>query len=305
MANCSIDIRLKRASKEYAEGDVISGDVIIAGVGSSAPIQHNGVFLTLEGMVNINLSSKNVGVFEAFYNSAKPIQLISFPLELSKAGKFPASRTEIPFEIPLRTKAANKHLYETYHGVFINIQYFIKVEMKRSFLNKDVAKSIEINIVTPATSELAEKAVPKPVVFRVTPETLQNAKDKTRVPNFLVEGNIDSTVCCIQRTFTGNLYVRDSSQPIKSIELQLLRVETCGCAEGYSRDVTEIQNVQIGEGDVLRNMPIPIYMIFPRLFTCPTLLTTNFKIEFEVNLVVIFDDDRLITENFPLKLTRF
>jgi hypothetical protein len=88
--------------------------------------------------------------------------------------------------------------------------------------------------------------------------------------------------------------------PIKSIELQLVRVETCGCAEGYSKDctflifffgefydeleinlitkVTEIQNVQIGEGDVLRGIQIPIYMIFPRLFTCPTLLTTNFKI---------------------------
>lgn len=24
--------------------------------------------------------------------------------------------------------------------------------------------------------------------------------------------------------------------PIKSIELQLVRVETCGCAEGYARD---------------------------------------------------------------------
>ena len=28
-----------------------------------------------------------------------------------------------------------------------------------------------------ANSELAEKAVPKPVVYRVTPETLQNVKD--------------------------------------------------------------------------------------------------------------------------------
>jgi hypothetical protein len=69
--------------------------------------------------------------------------------------------------------------------------------------------------------------------------------------------------------------------------------------------VTEIQNVQIGDGDVLRGVPIPIYMIFPRLFTCPTLCTTNFKIEFEINLVVIFNDGKLITENFPLKLTRF
>lgn len=34
-------------------------------------------------------------------------------------------------------------LYETYHGVFINIQYFLKVEMKRGLLAKDVEKSCE------------------------------------------------------------------------------------------------------------------------------------------------------------------
>jgi len=41
---------------------------------------------------------------------------------------------------------------------------------------------------------------------------------------------------------------------------------------------TEIQNIQIADGDICRNLPIPIYMIFPRLFTCPTLHTNNFKI---------------------------
>ena len=41
---------------------------------------------------------------------------------------------------------------------------------------------------------------------------------------------------------------------------------------------TEIQNIQIADGDVCRNMAIPIYMIFPRLFTCPTLSTNNFKV---------------------------
>lgn len=51
-----------------------------------------------------------------------------------------------------------------------------------------------------------------------------------------------------------------------------------GCAEGYSRDATEIQNIQIADGDVCRGLPIPIHMVFPRLFTCPTLETTNFKI---------------------------
>jgi hypothetical protein len=31
----------------------------------------------------------------------------------------------------------------------------------------------------------------------------------------------------------------------------------------------------------------------------------NLITEFEVNLVIVFEDDRLITENFPLKLTRY
>lgn len=60
--------------------------------------------------------------------------------------------------------------------------------------------------------------------------------------------------------------------------LTALCLSRSGCAEGYARDATEIQNIQIAEGDVCRCLPIPIYMVFPRLFTCPTLETTNFKI---------------------------
>jgi hypothetical protein len=76
---------------------------------------------------------------------------------------------------------------------------------------------------------------------------------------------------------------------------------------------TEIQNIQIGDGDVARNIAIPIWMLFPRTFTCPTLLTTNFKIgmlidmkrriliffvlEFEISIVLVFNDDRMISES--------
>lgn len=51
-----------------------------------------------------------------------------------------------------------------------------------------------------------------------------------------------------------------------------------GCAEGYARDATEIQNIQIADGDICRSLSVPLYMVFPRLFTCPTLETTNFKV---------------------------
>lgn len=41
---------------------------------------------------------------------------------------------------------------------------------------------------------------------------------------------------------------------------------------------TEIQNIQVAEGNVSTGVAIPIYMIFPRLFSCSTTKTANFKI---------------------------
>lgn len=40
----------------------------------------------------------------------------------------PNGKTELPFEIPLKPKG-NKPLYETYHGVFVNIQVFFQFYM--------------------------------------------------------------------------------------------------------------------------------------------------------------------------------
>lgn len=54
----------------------------------------------------------------------------------------PVGTTEIPFEIPLVPRP-HQNILETYHGVFINIQYLLKCELKRSFLSKDVTNSLE------------------------------------------------------------------------------------------------------------------------------------------------------------------
>ena len=66
----------------------------------------------------------------------------------------------------------------------------------------------------------------------------------------------------------------------------------------------QIQSLQLVHGDPCRGLPIPIYMIFPRLFTCPTVTVRTFKIQFEVNLIVQFCDGYQITENFPIQIYR-
>ena len=294
----TVNISLKRASKTYKEGETIKGVVYVQ---SKGELSHNGLTLTADGSVKLQLSARSVGRFEAFYNSLKPIHVLHQQLELVAPGKLPSGVTEIPFELPLRAKP-NKKLYETYHGVFVNVQYTLFAEMKRSFLSKDLQKEVEFIV---EYSERTKTDEPNPIDFSITPQSLTNVKDRQGIPDFLIRGRLDSDKCCITKPFTGTVVVERASAPIRSIDIQLVRVETCGCAEGFSKDATEIQNIQIGEGDVCRGMTIPVYMIFPRLFTCPTLETNHFKVEFEINISVIFKDNRLVQENFAINLTRF
>jgi len=270
-------------------------------VSTKGRLSHNGIKLVLDGSVQLQLSAKSVGLFEAFYNSVKPIQLIFYSIEAAPPGKFEDGDTEIPFEFKLEP-LTGQTLYETYHGVFVNIQYILRADMARPLLAKNVQKQLEFIVAIKGT----EIPKPRPVKFGITPESLENVKKSSmkNIPKFRISGSLDSALCNINKPFLGELVVEESEAIIKSIELQLVRVETCGCADGYAKEATEIQNIQIADGDVCRTLAAPIFMVFPRLFTCPTLATRTFKIEFEINLVVMLQDGHLITENFPIRLVR-
>jgi len=140
----SVDIKLNRADRIYRPGDKVRGVVI---VNSSGNLSHNGITLEADGGVQLQLSSKNVGLFEAFASAARPIQLIHLTFELAKPGKLPSGVTELPFEFPL--EPLEGVLYETYHGVFVNIQYGISVEIARSLLAKNLQKTVEFIVELP------------------------------------------------------------------------------------------------------------------------------------------------------------
>lgn len=294
----TVEIRLKRPSRIYHDGDNVSGLLVLD---SKSEVRHDGITLTMEGVISLQLSPKSAGLIESIVNSSKPISIINNVVEVAKSGKIPSGQTEIPFELPLKVRGS-KTLYETYHGVYITIQYFLRCDIKRSLLAKDVTKAQEF--IVEYKQGVGDVAQPGLINFEMRPETLPNVRDRARIPKFLVRGHLDSEVFSLSKPLTGELTVCECERGISSIELQLVRVETCGSAEGNTREATEIQNIQIGEGDVCRGIAIPIYMVFPRLFTCATTIAPNFKIEFELNIVIIFDNDHLVVETFPIKLTR-
>jgi hypothetical protein len=147
------------------------------------------------------------------------------------------------------------------------------------------------------------------------------------LPSFTISGRLHRLHCPINLPFTGEVVIEQSEKEIKSIELQLVCVETIHTTSDVITEASQIQKIQIAEGDVPRNMTIPLYMIFPRLYCCPTLISqgscslpvgsfgysclhtyclhiAEFRIEFEVNLIIVLGDGYMLTENFPLVLHR-
>ena len=152
--------------------------------------------------------------------------------------------------------------------------------IKRPLFYRDLVEFCEFFVEYDASPIGAPALIKQPVKFEITPESL-SASRRDVIPQFKMTGQIDSLTCRLSEPISGELTIERCDAVIRSVEIQLVRVETCGSAPGrrnFSKDATEIQNIQIGDGDLLRNTPIAINMVLPRLFTCPTLISSSFKI---------------------------
>ena len=87
--------------------------------------------------------------------------------------------------------------------------------------------------------------------------------------------------------------------------MQFIRNETIILPNGENlSEISEIQNLQIGDGDVNKNVEIPLFMIFPRFFTCAALENKITKLSFEMNIIVVLNNGFVITENFLINTWR-
>lgn len=294
MEHSGIDIKLDRADRIYRPGENVTGSIIVSAKGGWS---HQGLNVSVVGQAKLQLSSRSVGIFQSM-SSLPPLSVFETQFTASDPGKFPEGVTMVPFKFELPPSG----LYESYHGVYINVSYYITVSCERGMMSKALGRSIEFVLECPEPTK--EETDPEP--FSITPESLENVKDNSveAIPSFNITGRLFHNNCPINLPFTGEITIQVSIAQVKSIELQLVRVESVIDAGNTAREATEIQNIQIADGDVCRNLVIPLYMIFPRLFTCPTMITEHFKVEFEVNLIIVFNDGYMVTENFPIELYR-
>ncbi len=126
------------------------------------------------------------------------------------------------------------------------------------------------------------------------------------MPEYHITGSIDKVHIDIDTALSGQIKIERCSVPVTSVEIQLARCESCASEtrQDKGREITEVQNIQIGDGDVLRDWDIPVFMKFPRWYTCPAIRTPNLRVDFEISLVVTFEGRTQVSQIVPIHLYR-
>ncbi|KAH7830130.1 putative vacuolar protein sorting-associated protein 26C [Monocercomonoides exilis] len=288
----SLAISLKRPDKTYTPGRPVNG--LIRVDSPTQALTHQGIKLVFEGSLTLTH-----GLDSAAFSSQEKHQLARIAVDISQAGKLPKGITEIPFEFPLEMKEGF-HYFETYHGILVNVRYTLTCEIPRGMFSKTLKKTVEVVIVDYSH----EAHPPKPLEFEMTSEKLKKASDKSdsEAPSFHFRGRVNTRLCNVVEPFMGEIEIVNSTLPIRSVELQLVRAESVVSSKHF--EVTEIQNIQIADGDILHGTKLPIHMVLPRLFVSSTMKSPLFAVEFEVNVVVLFQDQSLVSENVPVVFYR-
>ena len=84
----------------------------------------------MDGTAKLQPSARNTSLIDAFSSSIPPLNLVSKQLIVSEPARVQAGTVEYPFRFPL-VPVDGQTLFETYHGVYVNVMYTISVEVDR------------------------------------------------------------------------------------------------------------------------------------------------------------------------------
>ena len=293
-----LQIILENFNKTYSVGDSITGTIQIKNRRND--LKYN-LIIYLQGtyILSNRKSQPPTKIKETFLK--KDLKIISEgTLEKSN------NPSSIYFKFPLIPES-NDNYYESYHGVVISIIYELSCNLQVINSNENYnSEKVKININVPGmgiNSNFGCKLVP--YYFNLNNKNMENNQLQNKsLPDFNIECFINNINCNFDKPFDGYIIIHNCNVEIKSIELQFLRHEETVINNVNINETSEIQNLQIGDGDVNKNVEIPLFMIFPKTFSCASLNTPKFKVNFEINVMVVLVDGVIIMDNFPVNLWR-
>ena len=235
---------------------------------------------------------------------AKSVQLVNLPLTLQKPDVLPKGLSRLPFRFVLQEDPM-----QSYEGCAVNITYEIVVELLSTsrFGTKTYKQRCEVWVR--CTTDCRQR-MPMPVSFRMDQDGLRSKalvatstfeRFVQNVGEFALTGVIDSVELCHATQFTGTLTIEKCDVALKSVELQLCNTEVFPDANGNPTQTSAVVVTnEIVHGNPCRGLAIAMQLQLPSVRSCPTIKWSPFSVEWEVHVVVYFEEYPPVYEKFPI-----
>lgn len=243
--------------------DPVKGSVSIDIKGK--PLAHLGIKIEL------------IGQIELLYDRTNPHQFINQVCELEPAGELSANRT-YEFEFNCDRKEHNKQ-YETFRGNNVNLRYFVRVQITRSFSSSNVTvyKDFAVQNISPAV------------------EVNNTIKMEVGIEDCLhIEFEYNKTKYDLNGIVIGKIYFLLVRIKIKHMEIVIIKRESTGSgAESHSENDT-IAKYEIMDGAPVRGESIPVRLFLAPYQLSPTMKNIHnlFSVKYMLNLVLVDEEDR-------------
>ncbi|KAL4440751.1 hypothetical protein ABPG74_013732 [Tetrahymena malaccensis] len=297
-----LTITFDRANSTYKQNDWVTGKVKLEGDVENSKFEIYGLKIKAEGTLQAQNKASNRDL-EAVSAHLLPLKLFTHESSIAEMQQVDKDNCEFTFKFKLTANEGEK-LIETYVGVYVTVGYEIQAELKLA--NYQIVKETQsffVQVNGAGRDMLNTDKYPHPQNISVNPDKLKQGSME-KMPRIKIQGIINSDVCMINNDFTGQFELEECEGKIRSIDLQLIRVEQVSNAKGKFQEATEIQLIQVCDGNITKGIEIPLTMMFPKYFCCPNFQWKDFTVEFEVNFIVILYDAFKITLNYPIKLLR-
>ena len=94
-----MELVFDRLDRVFHPNEIITGNILMH---AHNPFPYTTLSMKIEGSVKLQLSAKSVGLFEAYYNSIAPVELVHYQIPIKENERATVGTNTFPFSFKLQ-----------------------------------------------------------------------------------------------------------------------------------------------------------------------------------------------------------
>ncbi|KAJ1607292.1 putative vacuolar protein sorting/targeting [Cryptosporidium canis] len=263
----------------FSDGEDISGVAIVV-VKPGRKLDHQGIRVEVIGQIDV------------IYDQSSSYDFFSITKDLEPSGSLFETK-----QYKWKFNAVDKP-YETYYGTNIQLRYFVRLTVLRAYAS-NIIKEVDFVV------QNLNSSVPTPISDK---NKIQDGiKMEVGVEGCLhIELEYDKSTYHLKDVVIGKVYFSIVRLKIKYMEIDIIRLETCGSGPSAVTETEVLSKFEIMDGAPAKQETIPL-----RMYLCGCDLTPTYKnlqnklsVRYFLNLIIVDEEDRRYFKRQEITLWR-